>query len=132
MSLGKRLTGEISVTSTVSGEFRGALQGALAVYSTVGGLLKIEKKFVGVVTVVSTTRGALSYHVPRFVIADATISPVLVCTLVVSSSLESAGNNQPVLAHAVRASPVFTFTTDSLPIFEHSTRVNEELKLLTV
>lgn len=134
LSLEKKVTGDVISTSTVSGNLirAGEFSGSVAVYSTVDGLLVIGRKLVGTVAIISTVGGNLRYSVPHFVIATVTISPVLVCTVVISSTLEGDANNQPVLAHAVRASPVFTFETDNSPIFEHSTRINDELKLLTV
>lgn len=134
LSLEKTIVGTISSTCIITGNLikAGEFRVTVTVQSTVGGLLKVGRRFSGTITVTSTVSGILRSRVPHFVIADALVSPILVCTIHVSSSLESTGSNQPVLAHAVRASPVFTFAVDSLPIFAHSTRINEELKLLTV
>jgi len=134
LSAEKTIAGLITISSTLAGNLivAGEFRVTVAAYSTVGGVLKVGKRFTGTVTVITTVDGNLRYRVPRFVIADVLVLPVLICTISVSSSLESTKSNQPVLAHAVRASPVFTYNVENQPIFEHSTRVNDKLKLLTV
>jgi len=134
LTIERTIIGTIIASSSVTGRLikAGEFRVTVAVHSTVGGSLKIGKRFTGTITAVTTVNGIVHYRVPRFIIADALISPVLVCTIHVSSPLECAADNQPVLAHAVRASPIFEYDVGNQPVFIHSTRVNDKLELLTV